>query len=59
MQRRLLLTAALLVAAAVLPAHAQGHHPTKPIRSIVSFPPSGGIDFTARVIPPALEATLA
>jgi tripartite-type tricarboxylate transporter receptor subunit TctC len=58
MQRRTLLHT--LAAAAWLPhaAFAQAAYPNKPIRLIVGFPPGGGIDFTARVIQPALEAAL-
>ena len=52
-------TVCLAAAAALAPAvRAQGVYPTKPIKLIVGFPPGGGIDFTARLIQPALEAAL-
>ncbi len=60
MQRRPLITA--LAAAVALPfgpwARAQGAYPSKPIKLIVGFPPGGGIDITARLVQPALEAAL-
>ena len=60
MQRRPLITA--LTAAVALPfgpwARAQGAYPSKPIKLIVGFPPGGGIDITARLVQPALEAAL-
>ena len=60
MQRRTLLhtLAAAGLPAAFSHAFAQAGYPSKPIRLIVGFPPGGGIDFTARVIQPALEAAL-
>ena len=58
MQRRTLLHAAALSAAAPWAARAQGGYPSKPIRLIVGFPPGGGIDFTARTIQTGLEAAL-
>ena len=58
MQRRTLLHAAALSAAAPWVARAQGGYPSKPIRLIVGFPPGGGIDFTARTIQTGLEAAL-
>lgn len=57
MHRRTLITAAAASAVACL-ARAQGSYPNKPIRLIVGFPPGGGIDFTARLVQPALEAAL-
>lgn len=64
-QRRKALTALTGLGAACLgfrawPAHAQvpAAYPNRPIRLVVGFPPGGGIDFTARVIQPALEAAL-
>ena len=39
-------------------ARAQGTYPNKPIKLIVGFPPGGGIDITARLVQPALEAAL-
>jgi tripartite-type tricarboxylate transporter receptor subunit TctC len=39
-------------------ARAQAAWPSKPIKLWVGFPPGGGIDFTARVIQPGLEAAL-
>ena len=58
MQRRSILTA--LSAAALWPvvARAQAGYPAKPIRLVVGFPPGGGIDFTARLVQPGLEAAL-
>ena len=52
-------TVCLAAAAALAPAvRAQGAYPSKPIKLIVGFPPGGGIDFTARLIQPPLEAAL-
>ena len=52
-------TVCLAAAAALAPAvRAQGAYPNRPIKLIVGFPPGGGIDFTARLIQPALEAAL-
>jgi tripartite-type tricarboxylate transporter receptor subunit TctC len=61
MHRRRLLIAATTTLASTLapaPARAQGAYPNKPVKLIVGFPPGGGIDFTARVIQPGLEAAL-
>ncbi len=41
-----------LACAAVVPVHAQGTYPDKPIRLIVPFPPGGGADNLARTIVP-------
>ena len=52
-------TVCLAAAAAFAPVvRAQGAYPSKPIKLIVGFPPGGGIDFTARLIQPGLEAAL-
>lgn len=52
--RRLVLAAAL---AAPAVAQAQGF-PDRPVRLLVPFPPGGNVDFTARLIGPALSASL-
>jgi tripartite-type tricarboxylate transporter receptor subunit TctC len=57
MQRRRLLVLLTAPALAPLTVRAQAF-PGKPIRLIVGFPPGGGIDFTARIIQPALQAAL-
>ncbi|MFD0667457.1 Bug family tripartite tricarboxylate transporter substrate binding protein [Ramlibacter sp. MAHUQ-53] len=49
------LIAALAVAAAALPAHAQ-NYPAKPIRWVVPYPAGGGSDFLARTIGQQLSA---
>jgi tripartite-type tricarboxylate transporter receptor subunit TctC len=48
----LLFTAAALAYACVLPAFAQAPaaYPSKPIRFIVSYPPAGAVDITARIV---------
>jgi tripartite-type tricarboxylate transporter receptor subunit TctC len=48
-RRLFLAAAALALGATVLPASAQSY-PTKPVRMIVSFPPGGPIDTTARIL---------
>jgi tripartite-type tricarboxylate transporter receptor subunit TctC len=58
MRRRILLTTAALLTATPWTLRAQGAYPNKPIKLIVGFPPGGGIDFTARLVQPALEAAL-
>src|ERR1700675_3703295 len=44
--------AAALACACVLPAFAQAPagYPSKPIRFIVSYPPAGAVDITARIV---------
>jgi tripartite-type tricarboxylate transporter receptor subunit TctC len=42
--------AAMAVAAATFPAHAQNSYPTKPVRIIVPFTQGGGTDIVARLI---------
>jgi len=42
--------AAVLLAAAAIPAQAQSDYPSKPIRILVGFSPGGGPDITARLV---------
>jgi len=39
-------------------ARAQSAYPAKPIKLVIGFAPGGGLDFTARLIQPGLEAAL-
>ncbi len=55
MPTRRLVLAATLAAPAI--AHAQGF-PDRPVRVLVPFPPGGNVDFTARLLAPALQAAL-
>ena len=48
----------LSLLAAVLSTTAAAQYPSKPIRFVVPFPPSGAADLTARVIVPALSQAL-
>jgi tripartite-type tricarboxylate transporter receptor subunit TctC len=50
--------AALLAAAALTPAFAQGTYPTKPIRIIAPVQPGGGVDLVARTIGERIQKTL-
>src|SRR5262245_56819034 len=47
----------LLVSVLALTAHAQDF-PSKPLRIVVPFPPSGNVDITARTVAPALGEAL-
>jgi tripartite-type tricarboxylate transporter receptor subunit TctC len=49
---------AVLAAAAVSAASAQEPYPSRPIRLVVAFPPGGSVDTVARVVGPALGASL-
>ncbi|CAH0191780.1 tripartite tricarboxylate transporter substrate binding protein [Roseomonas sp. CECT 9278] len=53
--RRLLLAAAALAAPGIARAQA---FPDRPVRVLVPFPPGGNVDFTARLLAPALQAAL-
>jgi tripartite-type tricarboxylate transporter receptor subunit TctC len=57
-RRTLLVTAALLLASATLPALAQDTWPSKPITVIVPFPPGGSTDAIARAIAPKAQQKL-
>jgi tripartite-type tricarboxylate transporter receptor subunit TctC len=39
-------------------AGAQGRFPDRPVRIVVAFPPGGNVDFTARLLQPAMSAAL-
>lgn len=54
--KRTVLAAMLLALAAA--ASAQEPYPSRPVRLIVAFPPGGSVDTVARVIGPALGASL-
>jgi tripartite-type tricarboxylate transporter receptor subunit TctC len=41
--------AAVVVAASIIPVHAQ-NYPTRPVRIIVGYPPGGGVDVAARIV---------
>ncbi|MCK9508933.1 MAG: tripartite tricarboxylate transporter substrate binding protein [Pigmentiphaga sp.] len=61
--RRLLLScgmglAALPLALATLPAHAQQDYPNKPIRIIVPYPSGGSVDAISRIVGRQLETVL-
>src|SRR5688572_3972792 len=56
MQRRALLAALALFAAAPVPTLAQDAYPNKPIRLVVPFPPSGGTDVLSRAMAQAIGA---
>lgn len=58
MKKKLLMLAALLTAAAPLPALAQAAWPTQPVRLLVSFPPGAPGDVVARLMQPALQQAL-
>lgn len=53
--RRMVLATAALAAPGI--ARAQGF-PDRPVRLLVPFPPGGNVDFTARLLAPALSAAL-
>src|SRR6185503_10005227 len=53
--RTAILSAALVVAAVSLPAHAQGFKPSKPIEFVTHTGPGGGGDVLARAIATAME----
>jgi putative tricarboxylic transport membrane protein len=53
--RTAILSAALVVAAVSLPAHAQGFKPSKPIEFVTHTGPGGGGDVLARAIAAAME----
>ena len=55
--RTLVVTLGALVAGSPAALHAQAY-PSKPIRLVVPWPPSGNIDITARTIAPALSDAL-
>ena len=59
--RRIIL-GALLAATAVgtgaRPAGAQDRYPSRPIRLVIPFPPSGGADAVARPLAPLMTETL-
>jgi tripartite-type tricarboxylate transporter receptor subunit TctC len=61
LDRRQLLTAALAGCATALPglSFAQGGFPSRPLRMIVPFPPSGSTDIVARTVAERLGAALA
>lgn len=48
----------LLLAAAAVPAAAQGSYPAKPVRFIVGYQPGGGTDLTARLVAERLSPLL-
>jgi tripartite-type tricarboxylate transporter receptor subunit TctC len=54
----ILATAALALAAAFGPAHAQGSWPARPVSLVVAWPPGSGIDVMARIMQEALRAEL-
>ncbi len=60
MRRRTLITslAAAPFAGFAPLARAQAAYPAKPIKLVIGFAPGGGLDFTARIIQPGLEAAL-
>ncbi len=55
-RRSLVLAGAATLAAPAL--RAQGRFPDRPIRIVVGFPPGGNVDFTARLLAPAMSAAL-
>jgi tripartite-type tricarboxylate transporter receptor subunit TctC len=57
-RRTLLVTAALALASAALPAAAQENWPSKPITVIVTFPAGGSTDSIARAIAPKVQQKL-
>ena len=49
---------AILSLVVVAPAFAQPNYPTKPLRIVVSLPPGGSIDLTARIVAEKLQPSL-
>ncbi|MEA2912525.1 MAG: hypothetical protein QOJ15_4606, partial [Bradyrhizobium sp.] len=49
-RRQLVAASAASLAAGVMPARAQSGWPNKPVKVIVTYPPGGGADTTARIL---------
>jgi tripartite-type tricarboxylate transporter receptor subunit TctC len=58
LRRHLALASLFALAGAVLPAHAQGQWPNKPITYIVPFGPGGTTDVLARLVTPKVATAL-
>ena len=52
------IVAAILCGVLAAPAFAQQGYPTKPLRIVVSLPPGGSIDLTARIVAEKLQPAL-